>query len=179
MGTINVKSNLTGRTYPILIAGSTPNADEDNYIQQYVNRQDGVNLEAPIEKVEDEEGLIPFAKSLTGGFARGITDIPGGLASNVEAFLGYDVGKTGLGSLAQDFSTGSSDFLTDKFDLDNQSTSSKAGQAFGSLGSFLAGGMFAGKVAKTAGAGAKAQRNAALGSAAVQGSALSSQDQMN
>ena len=179
MGTINVKSNLTGRTYPILIAGSTPNADEDNYIQQYVNRQDGVNLEAPIEKVEDEEGLIPFAKSLIGGIGRDIGNVPGGLASTGEAYLGYDVGKTGIGSFAQDISKKSSEFFTDKFDLNNQSISSKSGQAGASLITFLAGGMFAGKVAKTAGAGAKAQRNAALGTAAVQGSALSSQDQMN
>ena len=47
MGTINVKSNLTGKTYPILIAGNRPTAAEDQFIQNYIAREDGVLLEAP------------------------------------------------------------------------------------------------------------------------------------
>ena len=69
MGTINVKSNLTGKTYPILIAGSRPTAAEDQFIQNYIAREDGVLLEPP-ETAEEEGSLIDVPKSFVGSFIK-------------------------------------------------------------------------------------------------------------
>ena len=182
MGTINVKSNLTGKTYPILIAGNRPTAAEDQFIQKYIAREDGVLLEAP-ETKEEEGSLIDVPKSFVGSFIRGFTDLPGGIASIGEGVgekLGFDVapGESGIGEAAQNFSKGASRALADTFDF-NESPYSKFGQAGGSLASFLAGGWAVKSGLAVAGAAPKIASYLGLGTVATQGAALTSQDQMN
>ena len=116
MGTINVTSKRTGNTYPIAIAGSTPTEQEDAFIQQYVDREDGVLAIAPEEEDDSQGGLIDFAKSTVGGVARSFTEIPGGLAALGETVLGEDVGTTGIGKAAQSFSNNASEYIQDTFD---------------------------------------------------------------
>ena len=140
MGTINVKSNLTGKVYPILIAGNTPTPSEDEYIQNYISGQDGTLIETPIEDKEDGS-LIDLPKGIVGGFAQSFAQIPGGIASLGESVgekLGFDVapGESDIGRAAQEFSREASKSIADTFDL-NDSAYSKAGQAFGSLASFF------------------------------------------
>ena len=97
MGTINVTSKRTGNTYPIAIAGNQPTDQEDAFIQQYVDREDGVLAIAPEEEDDSQGGLIDFAKSTVGGVARSFTEIPGGLAALGETVLGEDLASFILG----------------------------------------------------------------------------------
>jgi len=182
MGTINVKSNLTGKTYPILIAGNRPTAAEDQFIQNYIAREDGVLLEAP-ETEEEEGSLIDVPKGIAGGFFQSLAQVPGGIASLGESVgekLGFDVapGESDIGRAAQDFSRGASRAIADTFDL-NDSAYSKSGQAFGSLASFFIPGTAVAKGASLLGAGAKTVAGLGFGTAATQGAAVQSQDQMN
>ena len=182
MGTINVKSNLTGKTYPILIAGNRPTAAEDQFIQNYIAREDGVLLEAP-ETEEEEGSLIDIPKGIAGGFFQSLAQVPGGIASLGESVgekLGFDVapGESDIGRAAQDFSRGASRAIADTFDL-NDSAYSKSGQAFGSLASFFIPGTAVAKGASLLGAGAKTVAGLGFGTAATQGAAVQSQDQMN
>jgi len=182
MGTINVKSNLTGKTYPILIAGNRPTAAEDQFIRNYIAREDGVLLEAP-ETEEEEGSLIDVPKGIVGGFFRDLAQVPGGIASLGESVgekLGFDVapGESDIGRAAQDFSRGASRAIADTFDL-NDSAYSKSGQAFGSLLSFFVPGTAVAKGASLLGAGAKTVAGLGFGTAATQGAAVQSQDQMN
>ena len=178
MGTINVTSKRTGNTYPIAIAGSRPTEQEDAFIQQYVDRQDGVLAIAPEEDDDSQGGLIDFAKSTAGGVARSFTEIPGGLAALGETILGEDVGTTSIGKAAQSFSNNASEYIQDTFDM-NESVASKSGQAFGSMLSFLIPSTAVAKGVSLLGATSKGASFSALGTAAIQGSALQSQDQMN
>jgi len=182
MGTINVKSNLTGKTYPILIAGNRPTAAEDQFIQNYIAREDGVLLEAP-ETEEEKGSLIDIPKGIAGGFFQSLAQVPGGIASLGESVgekLGFDVapGESDIGRAAQDFSRGASRAIADTFDL-NDSAYSKSGQAFGSLASFFIPGTAVAKGASLLGAGAKTVAGLGFGTAATQGAAVQSQDQMN
>ena len=182
MGTINVRSNLTGKVYPILIAGNTPTASEDQFIRNYINQQDGGLIETPVEDTE-EGSLIDVPKGIIGGFAKSFAQIPGGITSLGESVgqkLGFDVapGESAIGKAAQDFSRGASESIDDYFDLNN-SAYSKSGQAFGSLLSFLVPGTAVAKGASLAGAGAKAVAGLGFGTVATQGAAVQSQDQMN
>jgi len=182
MGTINVKSNLTGKTYPILIAGSRPTAAEDQFIRNYIAKEDGVLLEAP-ETEEEEGSLIDVPKGIAGGFFQSLAQVPGGIASLGESVgekLGFDVapGESDIGRAAQDFSRGASRAIADTFDL-NDSAYSKSGQAFGSLASFFIPGTAVAKGASLLGAGAKTVAGLGFGTAATQGAAVQSQDQMN
>ena len=186
MSTINVRSNLTGRVYPILIAGDTPTDSEDKYIQNYVNSQDGVLIGVPPEDKEEETLIgnpLDFVQSGIGSFIKGYTDIPGGIASIGEGVgekLGADVapGESGIGQSAQDFSKGAAKTLSETFDF-NESVMSKAGQAFGSIGSFLAGGFAVKSGLLAAKVAPKIAQYAGFGTVAGQGAAIQSQDQMN
>ena len=186
MSTINVRSNLTGRVYPILIAGDTPTNSEDKYIQNYVNSQDGALIGVPPEDKEEETLIgnpLDFVQSGIGSFIKGYTDIPGGIASIGEGVgekVGADVapGESGIGKSAQDFSRGAAKTLSKTFDF-NESVMSKAGQAFGSIGSFLAGGFAVKSGLLLAKAAPKVAQYAGFGTVAAQGAAIQSQDQMN
>jgi len=186
MSTINVRSNLTGKVYPILIAGDAPTASEDDYIQNYVNSQDGALIGVPPEDKEEETLIgspLDFVKSGIGSFIKGYTDIPGGIASIGEGIgekAGADVapGESGIGQSAQDFSRGAAKTLSKTFDF-NESIMSKGGQAFGSIGSFLAGGFAVKSGLLAAKAAPKIAQYAGFGTVAAQGAAIQSQDQMN
>jgi len=182
MGTINVTSNLTGKTYPILIAGDTPTPAEDQYIQNYINSQDGVLIGTP-ETEEEEGSLIDLPKGIVGGFLQTFAQIPGGIASLGESVgekLGFDVapGESDIGKAAQDFSRSTSKSIADTFDL-NESAYSKSGQAVGSLLSFFVPGAGVAKGASLLGAGSKLTAGLGFGTVATQGAAVQSQDQMN
>jgi hypothetical protein len=175
MGIINVKSNLTGKVYPILIAGNTPTPSEDEYIQNYISGQDGTLIETPIEDKE-EGSLIDLPKGIVGGFAQSFAQIPGGIASLGESVgekLGFDVapGESDIGRAAQEFSREASKSIADTFDL-NDSAYSKAGQAFGSLASFFVPGTAVAKGASLLGAGSKLTTGLGFGTVATQGAAV-------
>ena len=98
MGTINVRSNLTGKVYPILISGNTPTASEDQFIRNYINQQDGGLIETPVEYTE-EGSLIDVPKGIIGGGLKTLTQIPGGIVSLGESVgqkLGFDVASKGV-----------------------------------------------------------------------------------
>ena len=178
MGTINVTSKRTGNTYPIAISGNQPNQQEDVAIQKYIDTQDGIGQVALPEVDDSQGGLIDFVKSTAGGFGQSFAQIPGGITALGESIGGYDVGTTGIGKAAQSFSNDASAYIREATDM-NESVSSKSGQAIGSLLSFLVPSTIVAKTASVLGGGAKLASGLALSTAATQGAAITSQDQMN
>lgn len=179
MGMYSTISPVSGKLYDFEIEGDNPNPEEFDKIQNFISN-DGVLVQGPAEEaVPDEEGgLLTFGKSTVGGLLSSLAQVPGGLSALGEYVGGYDIGSTDFGKAAQNWSNETTESLQETFDM-NESVSSKAGQAAGSLLSFFIPGTAVAKGASLLGAGARLAGASALGTMATQGAALQSADQLN
>jgi len=179
MGMYSTISPVSGKLYDFEIEGDTPNDEEFDKIQNFI-ANDGVLTQTPAADPvpDDEGGLLTFGKSTVGGLLSSLAQVPGGVSALGEYVGGYDIGSTDFGKAAQDWSNEKTESLRETFDM-NESVSSKAGQAAGSLLSFFIPGTAVAKGASALGAGAKLAGASALGTMATQGAALQSADQLN
>ena len=179
MGMYSTISPVSGKLYDFEIEGDSPNPEEFDKIQNFI-ANDGILTQAPSEELptEDEGGLLTFGKSTVGGLLSSLAQVPGGISALGEYVGGYDIGSTDFGKAAQNWSNEQTDSLQKTFDM-NESVSSKAGQAAGSLLSFFIPGTAVAKGASALGAGARLAGASALGTMATQGAALQSADQLN
>jgi hypothetical protein len=184
MGNVYATSKRTGREYLVSIAGDTATPQELANIERYVDAVEGFG--APAIQPEEESGtgnLIDFAQGVASGVARGIADVPGGLASLTAAALRYTVpGNQGEDTI-EAFGQGITDAARTGIDYaigtPEDNIAGKSGQAIGSIGSYFLGGAGVAKGLSALGKSTKAQRIGGTAAAATMGVGQGSQNQVD
>ena len=182
MPNIYARSARSGKLYEVNIAGTQPTPEEQSYIEQRIDNIEGFGaVEAPLptEEVDDASTAGNLISGFGRGFLTSFTELPGGAVGFGESVLGYEPGTTAVGEVAQDISDAGRSGVEYMLGQSDGSVSSKTGEAFGSLASFLVPGTVAAKVAKVAGAGLKGQKVAGLTGAGAMGVGLGAKDQIN
>ena len=182
MPNIYAKSARSGKTYSVNIAGTQPTPEEQAYIEQRIDNIEGFGaVEAPLptEEVDDSSTAGNLISGFGRGFLTSFTELPQGVVGLGESILGYEPGSTAIGETAQDISEAGRSGVEYLLGESDGSVSSKTGEAFGSLASFLVPGTAAAKVAKVAGSGLKGQKVAGLTGAGAMGVGLGSSEQIN
>ena len=182
MPNIYARSARSGKLYEVNIAGTQPTPEEQSYIEQRIDNIEGFGaVEAPLptEEVDDASTAGNLISGFGRGFLTSFTELPGGIVGLGESVLGYEPGTTAVGEVAQDISDAGRSGVEYMLGQSDGSVSSKTGEAFGSLASFLVPGTAAAKAAKVAGAGLKGQKVAGLTGAGAMGVGLGAKDQIN
>lgn len=122
-------------------------------------------------------GIGEFAQEAAGGFATGLTSVPGGLASLTEAALGYEPGSTAVGGALKGFSDEAEE-LVRGYTGETRGVAGKLGQTVGSLGSFFVPGLGAARIAQGLGAGARTAGLAGGAAASGMGAGLGTREQL-
>lgn len=184
MGNVYATSKRTGKEYLVSIAGDTATPQELASIERYVDAVEGFG--APVIQTEEESGtgnLIDFAQGVASGVARGVADVPGGLASLAASALRYTVpGNQGEDTI-EAFGQGITDAARTGIDYaigtPEDNIAGNYGQAIGSFGSYFLGGAGVAKGLSALGKSTKAQRVGAIASGASMGVAQGAQSQVD
>ena len=182
MPNIYARSARSGKLYEVSIAGTQPTPEEQAYIEQRIDNIEGygaVQAPLPTEEVDDASAAGNLISGFGRGFLTSFTELPGGIVGLGESVLGYEPGSTAIGEVAQDISDAGRSGVEYLLGESDGSVSTKTGEAFGSLASFLVPGTAAAKAAKLAGSGFKAQKVAGLTGAGAMGVGLQAKDQIN
>ena len=182
MPSIYARSARSGKLYEVSIAGTQPTPEEQAYIEQRIDNIEGFGaVEAPLptEEVDDASAAGNLITGFGRGFLTSFTELPQGIVGLGESVLGYEPGSTAVGETAQDISKAGRSGVEYILGQSDGSVSSKTGEAFGSLASFLVPGTAAAKGAKLANASLKAQKAAGLTAAGAMGVGLGSSEQIN
>lgn len=182
MPNIYARSARSGKLYEVSIAGTQPTPEEQAYIEQRIDNIEGygaVQAPLPTEEVDDASAAGNLISGFGRGFLTSFTELPQGIVGLGESVLGYEPGSTSIGETAQDISKAGRSGVEYLLGESDGSVSSKTGEAFGSLASFLVPGTAAAKAAKLANAGMKGQKIAGLTAAGTMGVGLGSSEQIN
>ena len=182
MPNIYAKSARSGKLYSVNIAGTQPTPEEQAYIEQRIDNIEGfgaVEEPLPTEEADDSSAAGNLISGFGRGFLTSFTELPQGVVGLGESLLGYEPGSTSIGETAQDISEAGRAGVEYMLGESDGSVSSKTGETFGSLASFLVPGTLAAKGAKVAGAGIKGQKVAGLTGAGGMGVGLGASEQIN
>ncbi len=182
MPNIYARSVRSGKLYEVNISGTQPTPEEQAYIEQRIDNIEGfgaVEAPLPVEETDDASAAGNLISGFGRGFLTSFTELPGGIVGLGESALGYEPGSTAIGEVAQDISDAGREGVEYLLGESDGSVSSKTGETFGSLASFLVPGTAAAKVAKVAGSGIKGQKVAGLTGAGAMGVGLGAKDQIN
>ena len=191
MPIVNTNSPLTGQQYSFTIAGNEPTDEERKFIANYILSQENPqpliqpDLEAPQPPPDETNMFADFAQGVGSGFLGSFAQLPGGIASlidagerQLESRTGLDLGDySKLAESGQSITNYAQNFVDEYVGVPGDTVAGKSGQALGSLASFFVPGLGIAKTATAVGAGVKTAAALGTGTAALQGVGLGSQQQ--